>query len=156
MADIGDWVLGTGGQNSESAGNGKIIYLMRVDETPSFQSFLKDPRFYGRTDQRDHGEGNTVALISTHFYYFGRNALDIPPQFRGLPIEKKGPRYRSDLPLHQVNQFISWFQKNKTTGIHGEPCSPIDNNMQPPHSICPTACVKPPSRPSPICKPKRC
>lgn len=157
MAKIGDWVLGTGGQNSESAGNGKIIYLMRVDETPSFQDFLKDSRFFGRADQCDRGEGNTAALISKHFYYFGRNAVDIPPQFRSHPIEKKGPGYRSDLPLQQVEQLISWFQKNKKPGVHGEPCSPIDNYVQCPQSIYLSACVKPqPPQPTPICKPKCC
>ena len=157
MANIGDWVLGTGGQSSESAGNGKIIYLMHVDEKPDFVDFLKDSRFYGRSDQCDQGEGNTAALISKHFYYFGCNAENIPPQFLDLPIEKKGPGYRSDLPLHQVEQFISWFQKNKSTGIHGGPCSPIDNcNMQPPQSFCPSPRVKPPSQPTPICKPKWC
>lgn len=143
MAKIGDWVLGTGGQNSESAGNGKIIYLMRVDETPSFLDFLKDSRFYGRADHCDKGEGNTSALISRHFYYFGRNAEDIPLQFRNLPIEKRGPGYRSDLSIQQIEQLISWFQKNKSTGVHGEPCSPIDWYTQPPRSSCPSVCVKP-------------
>lgn len=157
MSKIGDWVLGTGGQNSESSGNGKIVYLMRVDETPSFLDFLKDSRFLGRADQCDLGEGNTAALISKHFYYFGRNAVDIPPQFRNLPIEKKGPGYRSDLQLQQVEQLISWFQKNKNIGVHGGPCSPIDNYVQSPQLFCPSACVKPPPpRHTPICKPKCC
>jgi len=156
MAKIGDWVLGTGGQNSASAGNGKIVYIMRVDETPSFLDFLKDSRFFGRADQCNLGGGNTAALISKHFYYFGCNAVDIPPQFRNPTIEKKGPGYRADLPPQQVEQLISWFQKNKNIGVYGEPCTPIDNYVQPPQSFCPSDCVKSPPRPTPICKPKCC
>ncbi|WP_160315785.1 hypothetical protein [Mariprofundus ferrooxydans] len=155
MAEVGDWVLGTGGENSESAGNGKIVYLMRVDETPSFLDFLKDARFFGRADHCDLGEGNTAALVSKHFYYFGRNAVDIPPQFRNSSLEKKGPGYRSDMTLQQIEKFISWIQKNKNTGVHGEPCSPINNYMQPSQTSCPSSCLKPPLLQStPICKTK--
>ncbi|MBX9894285.1 MAG: hypothetical protein K2Y09_03780 [Nitrosomonas sp.] len=143
MAKIGDWVLGTGGQNLESAGNGKVVYLMRVDETLSFADFLKDSRFYGRADQCDRGESNTVALISKHFYYFGRDAIDIPLQFCNLQIEKKGPGYRSDLPPQQIERLIAWFQRNKKIGILGEPCSPIHCYMQSSQLVCPSACVKP-------------
>ena len=32
MADEGDWIAGTGGVKAESAGHGKLIYAMRVDE----------------------------------------------------------------------------------------------------------------------------
>ena len=68
MANVGDWVLGTGGNSSESIGNGKIIYLMRIDEKISFKDFLNDTRFKGRKDQVDNGHGNTYALISEYYY----------------------------------------------------------------------------------------
>jgi hypothetical protein len=47
LAEIGDWILGTDGSNRQSAGNGKLIYLMRVDEKPTFEEFLADRRFHG-------------------------------------------------------------------------------------------------------------
>ena len=47
-AQVGDWIMGTGGLSKDSAGHGKIIYLMRVDEKIPFKDFLVDPRFNGR------------------------------------------------------------------------------------------------------------
>ena len=40
------WVLGTSGADSrKSAGNGKLVYAMRVDEVLSRSEYYKDPRF---------------------------------------------------------------------------------------------------------------
>jgi len=50
QADVGDWIVGTGGTSKDSAGHGKLIYLMRVDEKLPFQRFLADARFRGRRD----------------------------------------------------------------------------------------------------------
>lgn len=119
----GDWILGTGGKNRESSGHGSIRYLMRVDEKQPFEEFLNDARFINRVDQCDRGEGNTLALISKHFYYFGRNALFIaklPDSIKSLPLEKSGQRYRSDLPPDKVQLLISWFEQNYEMGIHGQ------------------------------------
>jgi hypothetical protein len=32
LAEVSDWILGTGGKGPNTAGNGRIIYIMRVDE----------------------------------------------------------------------------------------------------------------------------
>lgn len=128
LAQVGNWILGTGGQSPSSAGNGNIVYFMRIDEKLPFVKFLADPRFSGRTDQRDFGAGNTFALISKHFFYFGENAFPIsslPDLLRTMPLEKKGPRYRADLPPEKVQALISWFERHVKRGIHGRPCDPI-------------------------------
>ena len=146
LANKGDWILGTGGSSRESAGHGKIVYFMRVDEILPFSEFMTDPRFFGRVDRYDEGNNNTLALISQNFYYFGENAIDIPPQFHHLQIEKRGPGYRYDLSEDNVAAFISWFQENKTMGKLGEPTFPIDRTKPkqpdciPP--ICYTKCRK--------------
>ena len=128
IANVGDWILGTGGQSRLSAGNGRIIYLMRVDEKLCFKNYLTDRRFLGRADCLDRGTGNKYALVSESFWYFGRSAIPVSrvPQFRcSHPLEKKGPGFRSDFSEASVERLTSWFQKTYETGIYDEPCSPI-------------------------------
>lgn len=128
MANVGDWVLGTGGQSSDSAGNGRIIYLMRVDEKLDFGRYLRDVRFAGRLDHSDEGQGNKFALVSRHFFYFGREAVglsELPSSLRSAGLEKRGPGFRSDLPGPLVQELVSWFEKTFELGRHGEACSPL-------------------------------
>lgn len=123
-AKVGDWVLGAGGQNKQSAGNGKLIYLMRVDETPPFNAFLADARFQGREDCKDFEHGNEFALISRHFFYFGRNAVDIavlPPDLAN-GLFKKGAGFRRDYPPDRLERLAKWFDRNYQIGMHGDPC----------------------------------
>src|SRR5438093_366812 len=58
LAEVGDWILGSGGVGPYSAGNGKIISLMRVDEKPTFAEYLGDERLVGRNDRVDRNQGN--------------------------------------------------------------------------------------------------
>jgi len=78
VAEVGDWIAGTGGVDlSKSAGHGKLIYAMRVVEKVPLREYCQahsddriDAGLEGDEDQR-------FALISHHFFYFGRNAIDI-------------------------------------------------------------------------------
>ena len=124
LADVGDWIVGTGGQNEDSAGNGRLIYLMRVDEKLQFRRFLADRRFHGRSDCKDFGSGNTFALISQRYFYFGRNALRVstlPKQLAGN-LEKKGPVFRRDYPSDRLRELAKWFARNHKIGMRGDPC----------------------------------
>ena len=128
MANVGDWVVGTGGNSSDSAGNGRIVYLMRVNEKLDFGRYMRDTRFAGRLDHCDERQGNKFALISHHFFYFGCEAVEItklPVGLRNVGLEKRGPGYRSDLPWPLLQQLVSWFERRFDTGRHGEPCSPL-------------------------------
>lgn len=60
LASKGDWVIGTGGLGKDSAGHGRIIYLMRVSRKLSFKRYLSQPRFQGRRDCKDFGGGQQV------------------------------------------------------------------------------------------------
>ena len=55
LAEVGDWILGTAGTGKQSAGHGKLIYVMRVDEKHTFDDFLADRRFRGRSDWVNFG-----------------------------------------------------------------------------------------------------
>jgi Nucleotide modification associated domain 2 len=125
LAKAGDWVLGTGGQNKDSAGNSKLIYLMRVDEKLPFERFLADPRFRGRRDCKNYGSGNKYALIALHYFYFGRNALEIselPDELAPSRLVKRGPWFRRDYPADKLKRLVKWFERNYEVGTHGDPC----------------------------------
>lgn len=134
-AEPGDWVVGTGGVKEVSAGHGKIIYVMRLDEKISLASYYLDPRFKGRSDNlsRDRKNKNRNVLISKHFYYFGNNAIEIskiPREFLKHPLEKKGPRYRADFDPRFIKQFTSWLEKNYRIGMHGSPCGSDEDKLK--------------------------
>ena len=136
-ASAGDWVIGTGGANmKKSAGHGRLVYAMQVDEKLTRQQYFLDRRFrnkkprqYGTYKQKQ-GDNEHPAnrferdkqfvLVSRHFYYFGRNAIRIPKnKFHAL--EKRGPGFRYDFSNAYIARFVKWLQRFER-GIHGDPC----------------------------------
>ena len=80
LAEVGDWIAGTGGADLRvSAGHGKLIYAMHVEEKLTLREYHEDPRFRGRRDNEasEAHLQDRYALISSTYYYFGRNALDL-------------------------------------------------------------------------------
>jgi hypothetical protein len=135
LAEVGDWIIGTGGSSKRSAGqHGTLIYAMRVSEKMPRGEYFQDVRFAckkplenGTYEQRDNklprGEferEQQYALISDHFYYFGGSAVIIPKRFKH--IEKKGPGFRKDFDEKGINQFLTWLEGNGPLGKRGEPC----------------------------------
>jgi hypothetical protein len=129
MAEIGDWIAGTGGADlSKSAGHGKLIYAMRVDKKISLAEYCLD--YNGKRVDAEHEvmRDERRALISNHFYYFGRNAIDIseiPSKHLNHAFEKKGPGYRRDFSEEFVEDFASWLETTFRKGRHGDPCKPL-------------------------------
>jgi hypothetical protein len=85
LANVGDWIIGTGGKGNRSAGHGKLIYAMRVDEKPTraeyYRSFSRT-RMDNEPPLSDFEKSKQFALVSRHFYYFGANAIKIPKAFK--------------------------------------------------------------------------
>jgi Nucleotide modification associated domain 2 len=132
MAEKGDWIIGTGGNNPMSAGHGTIIYLMRVDKKMPLSEYV---RTYTQRSDSDYlwNEGNRFALISRKYFYFGRNALPInllPKKLRHVPLEKKGPGYRRDFIERFVQELTSRFASKFKVGIHGRPCCDTENDLR--------------------------
>jgi hypothetical protein len=67
--------------------------------------------------QRDLSGKN--ALISTHFFYFGANAIKLPPSFQKLAATTQG--HRSRFPDQLVHRFTRWLYSRHAPGIHGLP-----------------------------------
>lgn len=126
---IGDWVVGTGGKSALSAGHGKLIYAMRVDEILLLRDYLIDARLKGRKDcgagicelDKKFDPSHMLVLISRHYYYFGRNALEIPAWLEQIPLEKRGSGYRRDFPREKIALFAEWWQTFGAPGTKGIP-----------------------------------
>lgn len=126
LAMKGDWIVGTGGANfRKSSGHGTIVYAMRVDEKLSLGKYYDDPRFKGRADA-NHNLPRTghFALISRHFYYFGRNAIKIPKRFLEYPLEKENRGFLNHFDEDFIEDFTHWLETSFKVGIHGPPCKP--------------------------------
>ena len=97
MAEVGDWILGTGGCGKKSAGP----FFSRLFRT-------KSPIYYGMNAVR-------ICDLPKEIGDLVRNNL-----------EKKGPGYRSDLPESTIELLVDWFSRNYEYGGHGDPVAPGD------------------------------
>jgi hypothetical protein len=138
LAEVGDWVIGTGGVGKDSAGHGRIVYMMRVDEKSPFRNYLSDVRFRERSDCRDFGQSNEYALVSRRFFYFGRNALSVSdlPVALATDIAKLGPGYRRDYSPERLRALVVWFAKSYKNGLHGDPCGSERKTLQLRPAVC--------------------
>jgi hypothetical protein len=131
MAEVGDWIAGTGGADlTKSAGHGKLIYAMRVDEKIPLADYCRSMNGKRIDAEHEAVEDGRYALISRHFYYFGRNAIDlseIPSQHLHHPFEKSGRGHRCNFTEEYVEQFAQWLQRTFKVGRHGPPCKPLSN-----------------------------
>lgn len=60
-------------------------------------------------------------LISTNFYYFGDNSVEIPKELSGFIVKKQGYKYK-DFDLKNIESFISWIKSLKISpGVYGDP-----------------------------------
>src|SRR5262249_53545533 len=94
LADVGDWVIGTGGKSPLRAGHGRLVYAMRLTKNLTLRDYFPDPRFVGRAGNVLDWAGETqiFPLVSDQFYYFGVNAPSFAQRHLEYPIEKRGPR----------------------------------------------------------------
>jgi hypothetical protein len=125
LAEKGDWVIGTGGKNLKtSAGHGRLIYAMRIDETPKGSQCVADKRFRKRMPAdplTGFQEGKQFALVSKRFYYFGSEPFDNRPvDISGFKLEKN-PRGFHYIDSTEFNRFRKWLEAKYEPGIHGKP-----------------------------------
>lgn len=128
LAEVGDWIAGTGAADlGKSAGHGKLIYAMRVDEVIPLHEYCKAYCGHRIDAEPEDDDPTSVALVSRYFFYFGRNAIDIsdiPQKYLDHPFEKFGPGHRADFKEEFVEAFAEWLRLHFKIGIHGPPCKP--------------------------------
>ena len=149
MAQVGDWVAGTGGASSQSAGRGRLVYAMRVEEKFDLADYSNAPRFYRRADAiaDPYDYPGRFALVSRHFFYFGSSAVDLsalPTHHLSCPFEKAGRGYRhKGFSPQFIADFAAWLSANYHVGVHGVPCGGLPTHA--PRTVChttqPTATV---------------
>ncbi|NQT03441.1 MAG: hypothetical protein HQ580_15550 [Planctomycetes bacterium] len=123
LAEEGDWIVGTGGADKrKSSGHGTLIYAMRVEESLTLEKYYKDKRFKGRLGNccNQSHRIDTCALISKHYWYFGREAFRIPKEY--LLLEKKGPGFKNKFKEEFIQGFTKYLESKYPQGVHGKPC----------------------------------
>ena len=92
-----------------------------------------------------HNEGNRMtdtngkyALLSDHFYYFGKNPLDLEPQL--VDIVKQGQGHRSTSNDPYFHEFVEWIlkQTHAKNTMTGEPYLKLDFDI---NGNCRTDCA---------------
>lgn len=122
--------MGTGGSDKKSAGHGRLVYTMKVTEKLPLEIYVRDRRVRRRADAwlalQNVMAPERFALISTEFWYFGRNA----PPIEGIewhyldhPLDKRGPGMCTNFNPEFLEEFVAWLRGNFDSGIHGEPCA---------------------------------
>src|SRR5262249_28669009 len=114
IAEVGDWIVGIGGGGvCRSAGRGERRCAPRGAEIRPPSDYCQ-ARNGDRIDAEPEQDGdNRFALISHHFFYFGRNAIDIseiPRTHLDHPLEKSGPGHRCDFREEFVEEFAKWLK----------------------------------------------
>ena len=141
-SDVGDWIIGTSGLRSDvSIGeHGRLIYAMRIDNKITRAEYYSDSSYKCKIPSSDGSyemrcgdnleqcrNDHTPALISNHFYYFGRLAKRFPKRFVEYPIEKKGPKYKYKMFTEEfIKDFMKWLEQYPR-GRHGNPCAICHN-----------------------------
>jgi hypothetical protein len=128
LTEEGDWIAGTGGADiQKTAGHGKLIFAMRVDEKIPLEEYCQGNEGSRIDASHDIPEKDRLALMSYHFFYFGQNAIDvseIPRKHLDHPFEKTGPGHRCDFTEEFVEDFARWLKATFKVGVHGPPCRP--------------------------------
>lgn len=62
-------------------------------------------------------------LVATHFFYFGRAAKDVPPEFTQITEWVRNYRWKSFDPA-LVERFVEWLEQSCKPGVLERPSSP--------------------------------
>jgi len=151
-ANVGDWIIGT----TPSPDNGRLVYAMRVERGLTFDMYWDQPDYECKKPSKENGCGDNIykkgpngalvqvknkshseahferdthvnrVLISKNFYYFGKEAPEIPVKMRTLIHSVQGhKRIRpTDNQYIQATRLIEWLQENFKPGMIGEPRQP--------------------------------
>jgi hypothetical protein len=145
-AKPGEWIAGFTSEKlcGDPPGHEKLIYLMQVAEKLRFEDYYdkypqKRPENficgdniyrrgnngYEQLDNPYHHKcdlgtdtSEPYVLLATEFYYFGRDAVSVPKEYR--PNVKVGPApYGTKTEGEQARIFIEWVKKVAAKGQSG-------------------------------------
>jgi len=143
-ANAGDWVIGT---LPKHLGKNRLAYVMRINESLTFNDYFEDKRFQIKKPDLDlngdniyykkkgkfvqvknnhhtgkHLDHDTSAdrvLIGSIFWYFGEKAPEIPSRLCSLI--KTGPGHKIERDASVIRELVSWISSEYRPGVHGNP-----------------------------------
>ena len=149
-AKIGEWIGGVGGTTLfGSKEDSRLIFLMQVDETMSFDEYFYDKRFAGKkradniykrnskliqdnkanwmkkhVKEKDirHDTKIDRVLLSKHFYYFGDKAIPLI-HFKSEELLKPYRNYGHWVSKNLSKKIFDFVSSRYLPGIIGKPCS---------------------------------
>ena len=148
-ARIGDWIIGT----TFAPKRAMLVYAMKVTRALTYDLYWNYPEYEGKKPNKNNVRGDNIykygeageflqlpnqshsdkhfktdtnvnrVLISNEFYYFGKEAPDIPEQYRSIVHSGQGhsqikPTSKNSMA---VSVFLIWLRDNFKQGILGEP-----------------------------------
>ena len=157
VAQVGDWIAAFGSKTNYTGG--RLVYLMRVGETLTFDEYWNDERFkikrpvFNKSTTHKYGDNiyhhvngewvqepshhskidgmNLInltrdtqtdrVLIADEFYYFGGDAIMLPPEYQSLVWRRRNHGVTKDSNL--IESFIGYMREHYYAGIHGLPLS---------------------------------
>lgn len=118
-AEKGSWVIGIGGNNTGKAN--KLIYVMKVDENLPYKEFRK--KYPIKSKYLNPKAAGTNVLVSKEFYYFGNQAIDLPPDLKHIIIDRQGCKRVSDKDVSKLVKYVKsqGFSRGKTGNPNNNP-----------------------------------
>lgn len=78
---------------------------------------LKSPYHYGKC-KLEADTKYPYVFVSDHFYYFGKNAIELPSELQAIFEVQRGISYKKGT---LAKSFINWMSNNTELGVHGKP-----------------------------------
>ena len=75
--------------------------------------------FHNNRQYRKQDLKHPYVFIAEHFYYFGKQAQELRPQYHSLTLKRQGVKCNHKPEV--VNGFLEWLQTNFEPGVHGQP-----------------------------------
>ena len=116
---IPDW-----SSNDYSRRVGDCLYDFSHDDTDEMQVKMREGVHCGEDKEYDL-EGK-YALLSDHFYYFGKNSIALPESL--YPIIHSSPGHKSNSNAPFIDEFIKWIKglDEPRNTVLGDPNDSID------------------------------
>ncbi len=151
-ANVGDWIIGT----TPSPNQGRLVFAMRVERGLTFDMYWEQAEYACKKPSKGNGCGDNIykkgthggllqvknifhseahferdthvnrVLISKNYYYFGKEAPEIPIKMKSIIHSIQGhKRIKPTTPEYvQVTRFLEWLQASFKPGMIGEPGQP--------------------------------
>ena len=155
--EIGHWLAGFTSKslNCDEIRNEKLVYLAKIDDKFPMEEYyekypqkrdclsadniyvmqdgiwkLKNDSIHNKNQQNKDLSGKNV-LVARHYYYFGRNALDIQEVREKIKIPLGQSAYGCLTTGELAADFINWVKKEAEKmrpqdGMLGEPHGPVE------------------------------